>query len=110
MRSRAGLPWIWNLPDEFAADEGETQEIEGLRFAEAAPLAALAARRPNSISRVFSDAATTKTPAACRASHSGSAGHRSLFKADNKIVGIPHDDMSPAALRLRQRSAQRSKV
>ena len=54
----------------FAADEGEAQEVEGLRFAEPALLARLsAARRPNSIRRVLSgcsDSAELPQPLAHR--------------------------------------------
>ena len=42
MRSARVFRWIWNLPARvLVADEGEAQEIEGLRLAEPAPLAAL---------------------------------------------------------------------
>ena len=50
-----GLPLSWNLPRrELAADEGEAQEVEGLRLAEPCAARRSAAKRPNSIRRVFS--------------------------------------------------------
>ena len=51
-----GLPFDLEFaPTSFAADKGEAQEGEGLRFAEPAPLRFSTAKRPNSISRVFSE-------------------------------------------------------
>ena len=37
MRSRRVFRLIWNLPRRVPADEGEAQEVEGLRFAKPAP-------------------------------------------------------------------------
>jgi hypothetical protein len=56
LRSHAvspGFPFDLELARaSFPADEGEAQEVEGLRFAE--PARRSAANRPNSINRVFS--------------------------------------------------------
>ena len=49
-----GLPFDQEFTPAVATDEGEAQEVEGLRLAEPRCLRFFAAKRPNSMSRVFS--------------------------------------------------------
>ena len=61
----------------FAADEGEAQEVEGLRLAEPAPLAAFR-RKASELDQpgLLGMQCQRKLPSTARASHPGSAGRR----------------------------------
>src|SRR5947208_9966638 len=96
-------------PSRLAADEGHTEEVEGLPRPRCLRL--FAAWRPNSIRRVFFGCSDSEN--SCSRSRIASQKRRasvSCSKPTTISSAYRTMIMSPVASRRRQRSAQRSKL
>src|SRR5260221_13684820 len=89
-----GLPFDLEFaPASFAADKGEAQEGEGLRFSEPAPLA-VCRRQASKLDQPgllrMSDSANSCKPLTHLVEEA--PGVTLMLEADNEVVGVAHDD------------------
>src|SRR6516165_12220937 len=94
MRSPRVFRLIWNFPARvLPQDEGETQEVEGLRFAESAPLAAFRRKAPElDDPELLGIQRQRKLLQPITHLVQEAPGIVLMLETDDEIVGIAHDD------------------